>query len=93
MATYDIELFGMSDEFAGLSQVEVELPDEATLGEVVAALRTKAPALEGKIIRPGEDRLTAHYSFNVNGRFHIEEYDAKVHPGDHILVLTLALGG
>ena len=93
IATYDIELFGMSNEFASLRHVEVELHDDATLGEIVAALRAKAPALEGKIIRPGEDRLTSHYSFNVNGRFHIEEYDVKVHPGDHVLVLTFALGG
>jgi hypothetical protein len=93
MATYVIELFGMSNEFADLRQVEVELEDEATLGQIVAALRMKAPALEGRIVRPGEDRLTNHYSFNVNGRFHIEEYDVKVHPGDHILLLTLALGG
>jgi len=93
MAKYSVELFGMSNMLADLRNVEVELDNEVSLRDVVIALREKMPALEGRVIAPGEDTLASHCSFNVNGRFHIEDYDVKVQPGDHILVVTLALGG
>jgi hypothetical protein len=93
MATYTVELFGLPNDLAGRRNVEVELEDEADLTDIVAALRRELPALEGRIIQPDEDRLARHYSFNVNGRFHFEDYHVKVHPSDHILILTFALGG
>jgi molybdopterin converting factor small subunit len=93
MATYKVEFFGLSHVCPGQPDVEVELASQATLGELVGELRRKAPALEGKIIRPGEDRLAGLYAFNVNGRFFLDEYDTKVKATDHIVILTLALGG
>jgi hypothetical protein len=42
--------------------MEVELDDEVTLGESVAALRTNATTLEGRVNQPGDGRLTDHYS-------------------------------
>ena len=93
MVKYSVELFGMSNEVAGLRSVEVELDDGASLEDVVAALRRKMPALEGSVIRPGEDRLTAHYTFNVNGRFHVDDYTVEIKPTDHVVLLTFALGG
>ena len=93
MAAFKVELFGLSHLFPGQYDIEVELGPETTLGELLAALRRKMPALGGKIIRTGEDRLAGLYAFNVNGRFFIDEYDVKVRPADHILIVTLALGG
>lgn len=93
MAKYNVELFGMSNEVVGLRDVEVELDDEASLKDVVAALRRKMPALEGSVIDPGEDKLAKHYTFNVNGRFYIDDYSVNVRPDDHIVLLTFALGG
>ena len=93
MVKYTVELFGMSNQFAGRRNVEFELDGDVSLGEVVAALRREMPALEGSIIKPGEDKLTGHYTFNVNGRFCMDDYDVKVTGDDHILLLTFALGG
>jgi molybdopterin converting factor small subunit len=93
MAKYNVELFGMSNEVVGLRDVEVELDDEASLKDVVAALRRKMPALEGSVIDPREDKLAKHYTFNVNGRFYIDDYSVNVRPDDHIVLLTFALGG
>ena len=93
MPTYHVELFGMSNQVVGLREVEVELDDVACLEDVVAALRRTMPALEGSVILPGKDRLAKHYTFNVNGRFHLDDYAVKVHQGDHIVLLTFALGG
>ena len=93
MGKYNVELFGMSNEVVGLRNVEVELDDEASLKDVVAALRRKMPALEGSVIDPAEDKLTKHYTFNVNGRFYIDDYSVNVRPDDHIVLLTFALGG
>ena len=93
MPQYQVELFGMSNQLVGLRRVEVELDDGACLEDLVAALRRKIPALEGSVIRRGEDRLTNHYTFNVNGRFYMDDYAVKVHDDDHIVLLTFALGG
>ena len=93
MAAYTVGLFGLSHVFPGQHDIEVELGPETTLGELLAALRRKMPALEGKIIRTGEDKLAGLYAFNVNGRFFLDEYDIKIRATDHILIVTLALGG
>jgi molybdopterin converting factor small subunit len=93
MAKYNVELFGMSNEVVGLRNVDVELDDGASLADLVAALRREMPALEGSVISPGEDRLTKHYTFNINGRFYIDDYTVNVRPDDHIVLLTFALGG
>jgi hypothetical protein len=93
VATYRVEFFGLSHVCPGQPDIEVDLASQTTLGELVGEIRRKAPALEGKIIRPGEDRLAGLYAFNVNGRFHLDEYDTRIKPTDHILILTLALGG
>jgi hypothetical protein len=45
------------------------------------------------IIRTGQDKLAGHYTFNVNGRFLVDEYDVTVQPSDRILVVVLAMGG
>lgn len=93
MAMYSVELLGMANVLADLRNVNVKLDGPVSLRDLVGALRREMPALEGSVIRPGEDRLTSHCSFNVNGRFHIDDYDVVVRSGDHIVVVALALGG
>jgi hypothetical protein len=83
----------MTNDAVGVRSVEVDLDDGASLRDLVGALRCKLPGLVGSVIRPDEDRLTAHYTFNVNGRFYVDDYDFKVKGHDHILLLTFALGG
>jgi hypothetical protein len=93
MVTYSVELFGLSNDLAALRHVRVELSEGASLADLVRGLRSAAPVLDGRVIDSDEDRLANHYLFNVNGRFHVDEYDVTVTPDDHILVVTFALGG
>jgi molybdopterin converting factor small subunit len=88
-----VELFGVPQEITELRQVEIELNDGASLGGIVAALRRKIPALEGLVIRKGEDRLTEDYFFNINGRFYFDSSELQIEDGDRIALLTIARGG
>ena len=93
MNRYIVQMFGLPREVTERREVEVELKDGASLGDVVAALRHEIPALEGHVIRAGENRLMEHCAFNINGRFYSEDREVQIQDGDHILLLTLATGG
>ena len=92
-----VEMYGLSLKTTRLNQIEIEIPNPAKLGDIIAALRVKLPALEGDVILNGENRLTAYYTFNINGRFYSDE--SKLHDifhfkdGQRIALLPLAYGG
>ncbi len=88
-----VQLFGLPHEVTALQEVEVELKDGANLGDVIAALRHEIPALEGSVIRAGENRLMEHCAFNINGRFYLDDKEIQLQDGERILLLTLATGG
>ncbi len=88
-----IELYGIPRQVTTERKVEVELDDEASLAELIAALRHKIPALEGMVFSPDDDRLTEFYAFNINGRFYIDDKEVRVRKGDHVALLALAAGG
>ncbi len=88
-----VELFGLSHQITELRKVEIELKDGASLVDVIAALRREIPALDGPVICIGENRLTEHYAFNVNGRFYSDDRKLQLQEGDRIALLTLATGG
>jgi molybdopterin converting factor small subunit len=88
-----IGLFGIPHDVTDVRQVEVKLPNEAGLTDVIAAIRHKIPKLEGYVIRPGEDKLTEYYAFNINGRFYNDDKDIRVRSGDQVALLALAAGG
>ncbi|MBA7475474.1 hypothetical protein ES707_10845 [subsurface metagenome] len=88
-----VQLFGLPHEVTELREVEVELKDGANLGDVIAALRREIPALEGRVIRAGENRLMEHCAFNINGRFYLDDREIQLQDGDRIALLTLATGG
>jgi molybdopterin converting factor small subunit len=88
-----IGLFGLPRGIVAGHQVEVELKDEAGLTDIIAALRRELPKLEGPVIRAGEDKLTEHYAFNINGRFYTDDKEIRIRSGDKIALLALAAGG
>ncbi len=89
-----VEIFGLPHEITELREVEIELRDGASLGDVIAALKRKIPRLEGRVIRAGEDRLMEYYAFNINGGFYFDDdRDVQLQDGDRIALLTLAAGG
>jgi molybdopterin converting factor small subunit len=88
-----IQMFGLERAITPLREVEVELREGAGMEEVVAALREKIPALEGRVIRPGEDRLEELYKFNINGQFYFDGQEFQLRKEDRIALLVPATGG
>ncbi len=88
-----LQMYGLSHEITNLREVELELPENAGMKAVVAALKKQIPALEGTVIAKGENRLEPLYKFNLNGRFYFEGMDFQLHPGDRIALLVPATGG
>jgi molybdopterin converting factor small subunit len=88
-----IPMYGLPREITEKREVEVELRDGATMPEVIAAMKEKVPALEGPVIRRGEDRLVELYKFNVNGKFYFDGQNFELHPGDRIALLIPMTGG
>lgn len=93
MFTCKIPMYGLPYEVTRLREVEVSLPDDAGMPQVVAALKEKVPTLEGPVVRPGTDRLQDQYKFNLNGTFYYDGQDFKLRPGDRIALLVPVTGG
>ena len=91
-----VEFFGVPVKTTE-TKVEIELKEGAKLKDVIAALRYKLPALEGKIIGPGQDRMVEGYTFNIHGHFYVDGYDndqdIQLKDGDRIALLTIPTGG
>ncbi|MGP8080400.1 MAG: MoaD/ThiS family protein [Dehalococcoidales bacterium] len=91
-----VDFFGLPVNITEL-KVEIELKEDAKLKDIIAALRSNVPALEGKIIVPGEDRMVDGYTFNIQGRFYVDGIDGdknlQLKDGDHIALLTIPVGG
>ncbi len=93
MAKWIIPMYGLPREITPLREVEVELNDDADMAEVLAAMKAKIPALEGPVIRCGENRLVDQFKFNVNGHFYFDGQDFTLHQGDRIALLVPMTGG
>ncbi len=88
-----LQMYGLSHEITKLREVELEIPEGAGMPEVVGALKKQIPALEGPVVRKGENRLADQYKFNINGHFYFDGMDFKLNPGDRIALLVPATGG
>ncbi len=82
-----IELYEIARRLAGVDRADVH---GRTLGEVLAALAARFPALEGPVVVRG--RLTAHWRASLGGRRFLDDPAAPLVPGD-VLVLVSALAG
>ena len=86
-------MYGLPREITPLREVEVELPENAAMDDVLKAMKAKIPSLEGPVIRKGENRLVDQFKFNVNGHFYFAGQDFNLHPGDRIALLVPMTGG
>jgi hypothetical protein len=93
MAKFNVEMFGLSSDITDLKSVEIEVKEGSGLREVVAALKRQVPALDGSVIRAGQDRLSERYVFNIDGRFCFDTDKVQLRDGDHIRLLLLSTGG
>jgi molybdopterin converting factor small subunit len=88
-----IHMYGLPQEITTLREVEVELEEGAGMADVIAAMKKKIPALQGPVIRTGENRLEELYKFNVNGHFYFDGMDFQLQRGDRIGLLPPVTGG
>ena len=88
-----VEMWGLPREVSGLAEVEVKVKDDASLRDVIAALKRQVPALEGSVICQGDDRLEDTCVFNIDGHFFLDDEELKLKDGDCLRLLTLATGG
>ena len=92
-ARCEIELFGVARLRARTDRVSVELPEAATLAQVLSALALKLPALVGPVITTAGDGLTAGHVCNLNGRDFVRDANRPVEPGDRLLIMSSDAGG
>jgi hypothetical protein len=93
MATYTVEMFGLPYSISGIREIKFELKDRVKLTDIIGALRREIPALEGEVITPGNNFLMDGFTFNINGRFYVDDRDLVLKEDDHIILLTLATIG
>ncbi|UCD09484.1 MAG: hypothetical protein JSU79_02250 [Dehalococcoidales bacterium] len=93
MATYTVEMFGLPYTISGIREIKFELTNGAKLTDIVGSLRREIPVLEGEVITPGNDFLLDGFTFNINGRFYVDDRDLVLKEDDHIILLTLATIG
>ncbi len=93
MFKLSVQIYGIPREIAPLNDVELELPDQANLRDIINALKQKMPELEGPVICKGLNQLVEFYKFNVNGCFHYDDMDFQIHKGDRIALISPITGG
>ncbi len=77
-----VKLFALYREKAGTSELWLELPEGASVGQALQKLREKAPALEDALDRA---------FFAVNRRY--AKLDSKLEEGDELAVFPPVSGG
>ncbi len=92
-ARCQVELFGVARLRSRTSHVSVDLPEAATLAQVLSALALKLPALVGPVITTAGDALTAGHVCNLNGRDFVRDTSRPVEPGDRLLIMSSDAGG
>ncbi|HXV50493.1 MAG TPA: MoaD/ThiS family protein [Candidatus Binatia bacterium] len=88
-----VELFGVARLRARTRAVALELPREATLGDVFSALAERLPSLVGCVIAPDRTSLARGHACNINGRSFVRDSSAKIMSGDRILLISADAGG
>jgi molybdopterin converting factor small subunit len=88
-----VEMFGIPPEVTDLSKIEIELSEGSGLKELVESLRSKIPALAGKVIDARENRILDNYTFIINGRYFPSENELELRDGDRVVLVLMAMGG
>lgn len=89
----EVELLGAARLRARTSRVSLDLPQSATLAQVLSALALELPALVGPVITETRDGLTAGHVCNLNGRDFVRDASRPVEPGDRLLIMSSDAGG
>jgi hypothetical protein len=93
MFEVNIEMYGLPHNITQQNKIVVLVKDEASLKDIVAALKQKIPALEGQVIQREQDQLIENYTFIVNGQFQPGDGGYRIQQNDRIVLVLLATGG
>jgi hypothetical protein len=88
-----VELFGRARLVCGQSYVDITVPADVTISEIVTALATVCPELRGTAIRADLSGLHESYTCNLNGLMFITQERLHLQPGDTLLLFSSQAGG
>jgi molybdopterin-guanine dinucleotide biosynthesis protein A/molybdopterin converting factor small subunit len=91
--TCTVELFGVARLRAKISEIALELPQDATLAHVFMALADRLPVLVGPVIAEDRNNLASGHACNINGRDFVRNSGSKVSSGDRIFIISADAGG
>ena len=83
-----VELYGIARLRAGESQAHLEA---GTLGELLAALVDRYPALSGEVI--GEHGLADGWLASLDGERFVDDPGTALPDGAHLMILSSQAGG
>ena len=88
-----VELFSVARLLAKTSKIDLALPREATLADVLVALSDRLPVLVGPVIATDKQSLTSGIACNINGKTFVRDSKASVHSGDSLFIISADAGG
>jgi hypothetical protein len=88
-----VELFGPARLIGGVRDVVLPLAGPTRLDDLIAALAKSCPALADGVLDLADGSAGDGYLINRNGRDFLLRSDALVMAGDHLLLLSSAVGG
>lgn len=89
----DVEIYGIASAITTLHRVQLDLPDEPDIRNLLSSLKSKIQALSGTVIDSETDELVEGYTLNIDGQFYSRGMNKKIAGGEHIILLALATGG
>ncbi len=83
----------LRDRAGGLRRLELDLPDEASVRDLIARLEEAAPGITGELVDDG--RVREGYKVMVNGRDvdFLEGLDTRLGDGDEVHIFPPVAGG
>ena len=88
-----VEIFGLARLVCGRSHVDITVPADATITDIVTALATVCPELCGTAICADLSGLHESYTCNLNGLTFITQEQFHLQPGDTLLLFSSQAGG
>lgn len=88
-----VELFGAAQMLAKTREIQLVLPERATLADVFGELLVRLPSLAGRVISTDSTGLIEGYTCNLNALEFVRSSTTSVSAGDHIAILSADAGG
>ena len=88
-----VELFGHARTVAGVSDVRLALPPEASASDLAVALASALPALVSTALDEDGTALLTSYTANVNGIVFMGDQPVRISQGDSIFLFSSQAGG